>query len=494
MDRKNVIPKQKDDTASSSRKRRAATVEKVSKRKKIEESVSESDSKLKEISDYVDSSEDVAKRSVSGDSKECEGSESNSDDGDNDSLSVPYLSRCISVERYDLRTIIDEVESFPSKISVKSRMTAYREFKQILVDQELKKRFKRSCFGHLRNLPEHLKFNGQLNSTKVVDIKLIRIVDSLNFFEKYPWGKEIFQLTMDYLKKKSDLKKQKKVFDEKQKTSYALFGFPWAFMIWIYEAFPHLGEFAGKSMDEPLPIPRILRWHTSKRDKIIEGDPFKYKGKVTENVHPYIIPTVCETKMDYMIMFESYTDEIKNNVLDGLKKELERVTVLTSNEDSDDDEDLGGNPVGVRVGDDDSLSTSKDAAGTSSLGGLHKCMAALEEAVLDIAAYIKEKRMKKKENDERQHGRVHDETTAEAEEKTTVVGEVRKEGEEEKKTEEETADAHAEKEGEEGENEEAAAIVEKKEVEAVQTDVVMSIVDEINSNTCVDEELRERDI
>ena len=104
MGRKNVLPKQKDDTAGSSRKRRAAAVEKVSKRKKIEESVSESDSELKEISDYIDSSEDVAKRSVSGDSEE-----SNSDDRDNDSLSVPYLSRCISVERYDLRTIIDEV-------------------------------------------------------------------------------------------------------------------------------------------------------------------------------------------------------------------------------------------------------------------------------------------------------------------------------------------------------------------------------------------------
>ena len=65
---------------------------------------------------------------------------------------------------------------------------------------------------------------------------------------------------------------------------------------------------------------------------------------------------------------------------------------------------------------------------------------------------------------------------------------------EEREIDEATTDAHAEKEGEEGENEEAAEIVEKKEVEAVQTDVVMDIVDEINSNTCVDEELRERDI
>ncbi|KAM3398798.1 hypothetical protein P3S68_002314 [Capsicum galapagoense] len=58
--------------------------------------------------------------------------------------------------------IIDEVRSFPTKISIRSRMAAYREFKEILVNQELKKRFKRSYFGHLRNLPEHLKFNGQL--------------------------------------------------------------------------------------------------------------------------------------------------------------------------------------------------------------------------------------------------------------------------------------------------------------------------------------------
>ncbi|KAM3281492.1 hypothetical protein P3S67_028514 [Capsicum chacoense] len=408
------------------------------------------------------------------------------------------------------------------------------------------------------------------DSMKVVDTKLIRMVDSLSFFKKYPWGKETFQLTMDYLKKKIDLKKQKKVFDEKQKASYALFRFPWAFivstinhLIWIYEVFPHLREFAGKSMDESLPIPRILRWHTSKSDKLIEGDPFKYKEKVTENVNLYIIPTVCATKMDHIITSDPYTDEVKNNIFDGLKKELEGVTVLTSNEDSDDNENLGGNPIGVRVGDDDSLSTSKDAAGTSSPEDLHKRVAALEEVVLDIAAYIKEKRMKKKKNDKRQHERVHvheserngegekkikmdklavivaeeekeeekkdgeedksqeergaekgktvkeeaekadkeeveqeaaGEQKEEAEEKTVAAGEVRKQGMEEKETEEAAVDAHTEKEGEKGENKEVATIVEKKEVKVVQTDVVMDIVDEINSNTCVDEEFRERNI
>ena len=89
----------------------------------------------------------------------------------------------------------------------------------------------------------------------------------------------------------------------------------------------------------------------------------------------YIIPIVREMKMDYMITFEPYTDEVKNNVLDGLEKGLEGVTVLTSNEDSDDDGDLGGNP--------------KDAAGTSSPEDLHKRVAVLEEEVLDIAVYIR---------------------------------------------------------------------------------------------------------
>ncbi|PHU19501.1 hypothetical protein BC332_10652 [Capsicum chinense] len=225
------------------------------------------------------------------------------------------------------------------------------------------------------------------DSTKVVDTKLIQIVDSWSFFESYPWGKETFQLTMDYLKKKSDLKKQRE--------------------IWIYEAFPHLEKFAGKSIYESFSIPRILRWHTTKSDKIIESDPFKYKGKVTENVHLYIIPIVRKTKTDYMITFNSYTDKVKNNVLDDLRKELQGVTVLTSNEDSDDDRDMGGSPIGVCIGDDTSPSTSKDVVGTSVDGDLQKHVAMLEEAVFDIAGYIKEKRLGKKEKDERQHERVH---------------------------------------------------------------------------------------
>ncbi|XP_047258924.1 101 kDa malaria antigen-like [Capsicum annuum] len=224
-------------------------------------------------------------------------------------------------------------------------------------------------------------------------------------------------------------------------------------------------------MDEPFPIPRILRWNSIKSDQIIEGD---YKGKFTENVHPYIIPTVRETKMDCMITFKPYTDEVKNNVLDRLKKELERATVLISNKDSNDDGDLGGNLVEIRVGDDNSPSTSKDAVGTSSPRNLHKRVAVLEEALLDIIAYIREKRLKKKEKDERQHEQVHMnlhelernekvEKRSKMDELATVVTE--EEQEEEKKVEEE--EMEEDKSQEESVKEAAIVKEEKVEKEAV---------------------------
>ncbi|KAG5572286.1 hypothetical protein H5410_062052 [Solanum commersonii] len=68
------------------------------------------------------------------------------------------------------------------------------------------------------------------------------------------------------------------------------------FLVWIYQAFPHLGNYAKKSLNSPLSISRLLRWHTAKSDNIIEGDPFKYKGRITKVVHPYLIPIVRETK------------------------------------------------------------------------------------------------------------------------------------------------------------------------------------------------------
>ncbi|KAG5579841.1 hypothetical protein H5410_050468 [Solanum commersonii] len=117
----------------------------------------------------------------------------------------------------------------------------------------------------------------------------------------------------------------------------------WLPLIWIYVAFPHLGKYAKKSLDFPLPTPRLLRLHTTKSNKIIESDPFKYKGGATKMVHTYLTPTVRETKRSYMATLEPYTDEEKDTIIDALKANLKGVIVLTSVVENEEDEVLCNN-------------------------------------------------------------------------------------------------------------------------------------------------------
>ncbi|KAH0689379.1 hypothetical protein KY289_016737 [Solanum tuberosum] len=201
---KRYVPK-----PSKNKKRKVEEVSRSSKKKKIivEEPKSNSNSDtMAEIDNYEDSSaqatddvESSEENTVSGDE---ESSRDNRDTGDenDDPLSLPTCAREISGKSYNLTTWMDELGSFPAKIS------------------------------------------------------------------------------------------------ERGNASYASYGFPWAFLVWIYEAFPHLDNYAKKSLDSPLPIPRLLRWHTTKSDNTVEGDPFKYKGRSTKVVHPYVIPIVRETK------------------------------------------------------------------------------------------------------------------------------------------------------------------------------------------------------
>ncbi|XP_015158241.1 FK506-binding nuclear protein-like [Solanum tuberosum] len=89
----------------------------------------------------------------------------------------------------------------------------------------------------------------------------------------YPCDSEMTKVLqkVKYLKNKIYLKKQSEVYKERGNASYALYGFPWAFLVWIYEVFPHLSKYAKKSLDSPLHIPRLLRWHTTKSDNVVEA-------------------------------------------------------------------------------------------------------------------------------------------------------------------------------------------------------------------------------
>ncbi|KAM3374921.1 hypothetical protein P3S68_013635 [Capsicum galapagoense] len=181
------------------------------------------------------------------------------------------------------------------------------------------------------------------------------MVDNLGFFEKYLWGKELFSLTPDYLKKQIDFSRQKKIFETKGVSSYALYGFFWAFMV-----------------------------------------------KCTKRVYPYLIPTVREMKQHYMKKFKAFTDEPNDAFIDGLKACLEGVTVITSSEDGedgDDDRNLGGNIVSKHVTRGVGTSKPRLSGKTPMIENLKERVFRLEESIKDIADFVKEERMMRAEKE-----------------------------------------------------------------------------------------------
>ncbi|KAG5604870.1 hypothetical protein H5410_026362 [Solanum commersonii] len=259
-----------------------------------------------------------------------------------------------------------------------------------------------------------------------------------------------------------------KDFFDKSNASYALYGFPWAFLVWIYEVFSHLGKYAKKSLDSPLPIPRLLRWHTAKNDNIIEGDPFKSKGKSTKVVHPYLTLIVRETKKNYLTTLYPYVDEVKDTVLDALKANSKGETIFTSSIENVKDEYL---TTDLAVDDDNfSAPTVNDEI---------LPLAIVNDDLVADDAYFAE------ENDEEKEEEKLEEKKEEESEEENL---------EEKKNEENEASGEEEKEQQEEkitENEEK----EKLEEEGLATDMaevekeidVMNILMELNGEIGGDE-------
>ncbi|XP_062103469.1 uncharacterized protein LOC133814538 [Humulus lupulus] len=76
-------------------------------------------------------------------------------------------------------------------------------------------------------------------------------------FGQFPWGKEVFKVTIESLKNN---------FGKKNKDNfYRLYGFPYAFQVWFYECCPYLnGNFCHLNAGS---IPRIINWTNSENIK-----------------------------------------------------------------------------------------------------------------------------------------------------------------------------------------------------------------------------------
>ncbi|KAM3284659.1 hypothetical protein P3S67_023458 [Capsicum chacoense] len=89
-----------------------------------------------------------------------------------------------------------------------------------------------------------------------ISLDLIKPSEDLEAFNIYPWGYENFKMTVKYL---LTLLAPKIV---------NLYGFPWAFMAWAFEAIPYLRQ--QVNYQEGVSCPRILRWLLAKTHKNIK--------------------------------------------------------------------------------------------------------------------------------------------------------------------------------------------------------------------------------
>ncbi|PHU05355.1 hypothetical protein BC332_26177 [Capsicum chinense] len=86
-----------------------------------------------------------------------------------------------------------------------------------------------------------------------ISLSLIKLSEYLEAFNSYPWGYESFKMTVKYLLTPLALK------------TVNLFGFPWDFMAWVFEAIPYLRQ--QVNYQKRVSYPRILRWLSTKTHK-----------------------------------------------------------------------------------------------------------------------------------------------------------------------------------------------------------------------------------
>ncbi|KAF3617459.1 hypothetical protein FXO38_27475 [Capsicum annuum] len=193
------------------------------------------------------------------------------------------------------------------------------------------------------------------NPSKKVDSDHIKMAADLELFGGYPWGKESFEMTLSYLKKKTNLTKQKEAFVKRNNASYTLFSFPWAFR------FRYMRPF--------------LIW---------EGTP----------TSRWILP--CPFTDFFDGTHQSATTKWKATHLSTKEQHKAKV--------ADEDEDLGGPhyvPIPPRACDHAGSSGLKTSLDASNDDDLRKSIALLEKSLLDIASFVRDERLRRIEKNKK---------------------------------------------------------------------------------------------
>ncbi|PHT98318.1 hypothetical protein BC332_32758 [Capsicum chinense] len=221
------------------------------------------------------------------------------DDADANSPSTKELVKAFSIDCYPVRMQCDGAAHLTGDFMVKSTMgKSFNAFRKILREQKLDAYFRNSCFGKYLDLPKDNNARFQMkmvyellkrrfmyeNKDKMdevwinycgmpvcfgwkefaivtglkyvnnnISLGLIKLSEDLEEFNGYPWGYESFKMTFKCL------------LTPLAPKTVNLYGFPWAFMAWAFEAIPYLRQ--QVNYQEGVSYPRILRWLSAKTHK-----------------------------------------------------------------------------------------------------------------------------------------------------------------------------------------------------------------------------------
>ncbi|KAM3232717.1 hypothetical protein P3L10_018076 [Capsicum annuum] len=153
---------------------------------------------------------------------------------------------------------------------------------------------------------------------KVIEDDLLARADDFDKFNNYPWGYDSFYLTVEYLLTKLS------------SGTTTLYGFPWTFMAWAFEAIPPLRK---QLMDYPDEVshPSMFRWLAANSNTNIKDvdlfNPPDDAIHILQVVHLWIVPTDEELVMTFYITL-GHVHTIADPTVELIKKELTGATAI----------------------------------------------------------------------------------------------------------------------------------------------------------------------
>ncbi|KAH0761255.1 hypothetical protein KY290_017328 [Solanum tuberosum] len=147
----------------------------------------------------------------------------------------------------------------------------------------------------------------------VIDLSLFVLAQDLDAFNNYPWDNDSYFLTIEYLVSKLSPKTNN------------LYGFPWAFMAWAFEAIHYLRK-QFNDYSKEISQPRILRWLSAKNNpKINFVDLFDPPLNII--VQSWLVPTEQELQMSFFLTL-GIIDTKSYPTVNLIKKELAGATTI----------------------------------------------------------------------------------------------------------------------------------------------------------------------